>query len=149
MARMWFPDRDSVAAKEGTYVSEVDRRREIETDLRRISRETGAKRYTQIIDEERAKLRPIGDLPEGRPLPLGPVAKPKAEKVKPPKPEKPKKPQAPEGWVTIGEWCKKWGIEPPDARAALRGSGLTKPDFGWAFDPKREKEIKKICGVKK
>lgn len=154
MARMWIPERDSQAAKDGTYISEKQIKEEIEADLRKICRETGAKRYMQLVAEERTKLRPIGDLPGGStehsaPLPLGPPKKVKVEKVKVPKPEKPKKPTAPEGWITIGEWCKKWGIDPPDARAALRGSNMTKPEFGWAFDPKREKEIKKICGVKK
>lgn len=72
----------------------------------------------------------------------------KVEKVKPPKPEKPKKAAKPDNFITISDWAKKWGIEPSEARAMMRGSGLTKPEYGWAFDPKDEKKIKKICGVK-
>lgn len=70
--------------------------------------------------------------------------KPKKE-AKPPKPEKPK---IPDGYIKITDWATKWGMNPMHARQALRGSGLQKPEFGWAFDPKDEKKIKKICGVK-
>lgn len=72
----------------------------------------------------------------------------KTVKVKAPKPEKPKKPTKPDNFITISDWAKKWGIAPSEARAMMRGSGLEKPDYGWAFDPKDEKKIKKICGVK-
>ena len=67
-------------------------------------------------------------------------------KTKKPKPEKPKKASRPDGYVTIGDWCKKWKIKPLHARQALRAL-VEKPEYGWAFDPKREAEIKKICGA--
>lgn len=64
------------------------------------------------------------------------------------KPTRGKKPKKPEGYVTISELCKKWGIKPLHARQFLRVSELEKPEYGWSFDPKLENELKKICGVK-
>ena len=72
----------------------------------------------------------------------------KTVKIKAPKPERPKKAAKPDSFVTIGEWAAKWGITPMEARSMLRASDLEKPPYGWAFDPKDEKKIKKICGVK-
>lgn len=88
--------------------------------------------------------KPVEDEPTDEPA----TADDGAPKPKAAKPAKPSKAAKPDGYVTIGEWCTKWKLKPMDARAALRGSGLVKPEYGWAFDPKREKEIKKICGVK-
>lgn len=70
------------------------------------------------------------------------------KKVKPKKEPKAKRPGKPDGFITIGEWCEKWKIKPLHARTCLRASDLEKPEYGWAFDPKDEKKIKKICGVK-
>ena len=61
---------------------------------------------------------------------------------------KPQKAGKPEGFVTITELCKEWDIKPLHARQALRVSNIEKPEYGWAFDPKRKAELKKICGVK-
>lgn len=72
----------------------------------------------------------------------------KEKKPKAPKEAKPKRAGKPEGYITIGEWCEKWKIKPLHARTCLRASDLEKPEYGWAFDPKDEKKIKKICGVK-
>jgi len=61
---------------------------------------------------------------------------------------KPKRSKRPDGFITITELCKKWGIKPLHARQSLRVSDVEKPEFGWAFDPKDEAKLKKICGVK-
>lgn len=152
--KIWIPERDSEAAKHGTYKSQKQIKDELERELRVICREHGCERIATIEARARAQekrtMRAIHGLPEDVShdelveLTLARPAKPE----KPPKPVKPKKLTAPDGWITISEWAKKWKIEPADARAALRGSGLTKPDFGWSFDPKDEKKIKKLCGVK-
>lgn len=126
---------------------------EIERDLRRIAREEGCERIATIEARQR-KADGHVTLSIGAPRvadnrPKEPMKQPRADKPPAPiKVEKPKKPTKPDGWITIGEWCEKWKLKPMEARAALRGSGMTKPDFGWAFDPKEEKKIKKICGVK-
>lgn len=73
------------------------------------------------------------------------------ETVKVPKTKKEakaKKPGIPDGYVKITTWCEKWKIKPLDARSALRASDIEKPEYGWAFDPKDEKKIAKLCGVK-
>lgn len=72
----------------------------------------------------------------------------KEKKPKAAKPPKEKRPTKPDNYVTITEWCEKWKIKPLHARTCLRASDLVKPEYGWAFDPKDEKKIKKICGVK-
>ena len=69
----------------------------------------------------------------------------KAPKVKA-EPEE-KKAGKPDGYISIGDWCDKWKIKPLHARTCLRAK-LEKPEYGWAFDPKDEAKIKKICGVK-
>lgn len=53
----------------------------------------------------------------------------------------------PAGYVTITELATTWGIPALHARAALRASNRTKPEYGWAFDPKDVDAIKKICMV--
>lgn len=151
--KTWDPARDSAAARNRTYISTAQMKAELETDLRRISRDEDCERI-HVIEarqrrQEREKHHPIRDLPD-EPQPDDPPLRPvKSIKVaKPPKVEKPKKPGKPDGYVTIGELCEYWKILPMHARACLRGSGLDKPDYGWAFDPKDTKRIKKICGVR-
>lgn len=61
--------------------------------------------------------------------------------------ERRRRPERPVGYVTITELCAASGMAPPDARAMLRASGLEKPSYGWAFDPKQVPEIKKLCGM--
>lgn len=64
-----------------------------------------------------------------------------AQPVKQPRPDKP------DGLTTITELCKQFNIVPLKARAALRSSGLTKPDYGWAFADADLPKIKKLIGV--
>lgn len=52
----------------------------------------------------------------------------------------------PEGYVTITELCKGTKILPMNARALLR-TVMAKPEYGWAFDPKRIPEIRKLIGA--
>jgi hypothetical protein len=66
----------------------------------------------------------------------------------PPRPERRAKAQRPDGYVTITELCAASGVPAMIARAALRASNLTKPSYGWAFDPKEVPKIKKLCGLK-
>ncbi len=60
---------------------------------------------------------------------------PKKEKV--PRPSK-------EGLTTISEIAEQMGIDPKDARKALRASNIDKPDVGWAWEPTKIDEIKKL-----
>lgn len=74
---------------------------------------------------------------------------PKPEKrVKASKLAKPKRASVPDGYTTITDLAKSWGVEPSDCRAMLRASSLVKPEYGWAFSNKDVPKIKKICGVK-
>lgn len=71
------------------------------------------------------------------------VKKPKTEK-----PAKEKKKGKPEGYVTAGELAIKWKMEPMKLRAILRGSGIEKPAYGWAFNAADVKKIAKLAGQK-
>lgn len=65
-----------------------------------------------------------------------------------PRIERERRPERPTGYITITELCNASGVLPMHARAALRASGRTKPEYGWAFGPKEVTEIKKLCGMK-
>lgn len=67
------------------------------------------------------------------------------EKTK--KPPREKKPQRPEGYVTVTELVAGKNIKPMNARAALRASGLTKPEYGWAWPKSELPGIRKIIGI--
>lgn len=67
---------------------------------------------------------------------------------KAPRIERERRPERPPGFITITELCAPAGVPAMIARAALRASGLTKPDYGWAFDPKDIPAIKEICGIR-
>lgn len=49
-----------------------------------------------------------------------------------------------DGLVSIGEICAELGIDPRDARAALRKSKIEKPSVGWSWTPAEVDAIKKI-----
>lgn len=74
------------------------------------------------------------------------VAVPTAER----KSSLPKEPRAakPEGFLTAAEVAAQLGVTPFDVRQALRNTGAKKPEFGWAFDPKEVKAIKKLIANK-
>lgn len=61
-----------------------------------------------------------------------------------PRRERERRPDRPPGFVTISDLAATWNVLPMHARAALRASGLEKPAYGWAFDPKEVDAIKKI-----
>lgn len=61
-----------------------------------------------------------------------------------PRRERERRPDRPTGYVTISDLAATWNVLPMHARAALRASGLEKPAYGWAFDPKEVDAIKKI-----
>ena len=65
-----------------------------------------------------------------------------------PRRERVAKAQCPDGYVTITALCAASGTPAMIARAALRASGRTKPDYGWAFAPNEVPAIKKLCGLK-
>lgn len=65
-----------------------------------------------------------------------------------PRRERTPRAQRPDGYVTITELCAASGTPAMIARAALRASGRTKPDYGWAFSPQEVPAIKKLCGLK-
>lgn len=128
-------------------------RADLERDIREIVRETGAPRIAELEAERRARMsttRRLSINPHTDELPKhSPIRREiEAAQLKPVKPEKPKKAAVPDGFKTISQLATEWGIAPPDARACLRGSGLEKPSYGWAFGPNDIKRIKKICGVK-
>ncbi len=58
------------------------------------------------------------------------------------------KAQRPDGYITITDLCATLGMPAMNARAILRASDMTKPDYGWAFAPKEVPKIKKLLGVK-
>ena len=70
------------------------------------------------------------------------------QEAKAAQPAKQPRPEKPAGLTTITELCKQHNVIPLKARAALRGSGMTKPDFGWSFYPHEIETVKKIIGVK-
>lgn len=131
------------------FPTEEQLRLEHEQDLRRIARETGARRCSEIERERRELERPpmlasLSPSPIYTPKPKDePTKEPKA-----PKPIKPKRATIPDGYVTITELSKTWGVPASDCRAMLRATSLTKPEYGWAFPKKDIPKIKKICGVK-
>ena len=69
---------------------------------------------------------------------------PSSPAPKPPKPERVAKASVPPGYVKISELATTWGVSGMIARQALRVSGRTKPEYGWAFDPKEVPAIKKL-----
>jgi len=69
---------------------------------------------------------------------------PSAPPPKAPKPERVSKASVPSGYVRISELATTWGVSGMIARQALRVSGRTKPEYGWAFDPKEVPDIKKL-----
>jgi hypothetical protein len=46
------------------------------------------------------------------------------------------------GLTTVGEIAQQMGIEPRDARTALRKQKIEKPETGWAWDPDQVEAIK-------
>lgn len=64
-----------------------------------------------------------------------------------PRSQREAKAQRPDGYVTITELCNASDVAASDARAILR-SHFDKPPYGWAFEPKRIPEIKKLIGIK-
>jgi len=77
------------------------------------------------------------------------LPEPKEEpKVPREKLEKAKRPERPKGYITVADIAKELGVKPFDIRQALRSSGAVKPEYGWAFDPKEVKTIKKLMGGK-
>lgn len=54
------------------------------------------------------------------------------------------------GKTSIQDLCAEIGVEPRDARAALRKAKIEKPPGGWLFTPEQIDDIKKIIkGAKK
>lgn len=58
-----------------------------------------------------------------------------------------KKIDRPEGYVTVTELVAGKDIKPMNARAALRGAGLVKPDYGWSWPQAELPKIRKIIGI--
>jgi hypothetical protein len=154
MVDMPMPKRGKIwdAARDSSYPYRYDDPRKLEQELQQLSRETGAPRIAALEAAKRKPIVPINDPITPTTIPVSdlpvhsPVAKAKAAKA--PKPEKPKRAVVPDGYVTISDLAKTWGVAATDCRAALRGSGLEKPAYGWAFGPKDLAKIKKLCGVK-
>lgn len=64
-----------------------------------------------------------------------------------PRPVRDARPACPPGFITITELCAGSAVLPTHARAILRGAGMVKPLYGWAFDPADIAKIKSLCGI--
>lgn len=140
IGKFWDTERDSRYG----FPSERELKTQCEREFRELAAQ-GIYRSHQIEAMQRAKEQ--GEDPTRitsvRPS-LSAPKPPKPVKEKPIKPVKEKRPSVPDGYKTITELCNEWNILPFHARQALRGSGLEKPPFGWAFSTKEIPSIKKL-----
>lgn len=67
----------------------------------------------------------------------------KATKPKKEKAEKPAKPTR-SGLIDMGTIAEQMGVDPKDARQALRKAKFPKPDAGWVFEESQVEEVKKV-----
>jgi hypothetical protein len=54
------------------------------------------------------------------------------------------RPERPQDMLTITQIAEQMNVLPRVARAILRGSGRTKPEYGWAFAPQEIPAIQKL-----